>query len=367
MPIRFSLSEKFGWGVLLLATLPYFLTVILSVYIYQSVLTCVQQYLMVPLLCVQRLTPLYFLLLGFWFFVVVGEGLLIFYFIKKITRPIEELTEMVGEIATGKIRAIPYRKEKNEIAQLFNSVRIMSDTLISQVRQLQESNRAKSDFVSIASHQLRTPLSAIKWLIELLKENSKLPPEEQSKLNDIYKSNERLIRLVEDLLNVSRIESGKIPIERKPVNILDLINGTINLCKDFAENKGQKIKLTIEAESKTINTDVLLFNEALSNLLENASYYSPENTEIEVTLTENVGQYIIAIHNEGPAIPESEHDKLFTKFYRGAAAQRLRPTGSGLGLFVSKTAIETLGGKVWFESPTHENGGVTFYISIPIS
>lgn len=367
MPIKFSLSEKFGWGVLLLAALPYFLAVILNVYIYQNVFSCAQQYSTLPIFCIQLLRPFYLLLWGSWLSVVIGEGLLIFYFVKKITRPIEELSKIVCEISAGKIRAIPYLKGKNEIAQLFNAVRIMSDTLISQVHQLQEANRAKSDFISIASHQLRTPLSAIKWLIELLKENGKLPPEERLKLNDIYESNERLIHLVEDLLNVSRLESGKIPIERKSVNILDLINSATNFCKNLIESKRQKIKLVVEAEPKIINTDAMLFNEALNNLLENASYYSSENSEIEVTLTESVGQYIIAIHNEGPAIPESEHDRLFTKFYRGAVAQRLRPTGSGLGLFVSKTAIEALGGKVWFESPTNKNGGVTFYISIPIS
>ncbi len=109
------------------------------------------------------------------------------------------------------------------------------------------------------------------------------------------------------------------------------------------------------------------FNEAFKNILDNAINYSSENSKVEVKIDKKDNNYVVSVHNDGPAIPDQDRNKLFTRFYRGEGGVRTKPSGSGLGLYVAKSNIELLNGKIWFESPTNDNQGVTFYISLPLS
>lgn len=369
MKIELCFAEKTALGLILLVALPYFIVLVAGVYFYNNALECTgAQQAVID--CFAQIRLLYFALLAIWVAAIAISGVLIFNFFRNFVIPIEKLSEIASDIAAGKSHPIPYFKTKgsNEVAKLYDVLRTMVESLSFTIHRLEEANKTKSEFISIASHQLRTPLSAIKWLIELLKENRSLPQEEVLKLNDIYESNERLIRLVNDLLNVSRMESGGLVVSPRPVNLVNLINSCVNLYKPSIEIKKQKITVSIDTEVKEVNLDPVIFNEVLNNILENAVVYAPEDSEIKVGLRRENNNYIISVHNEGPAIPEMEHEKLFTKFYRGPVAQKLRPTGSGLGLFIAKASIEAHGGKIWFESPTGPDSvGVTFYVSIPIN
>ncbi|MDD4902820.1 MAG: HAMP domain-containing sensor histidine kinase, partial [Patescibacteria group bacterium] len=221
-------------------------------------------------------------------------------------------------------------------------------------------DQAKSDFLSLASHQLRTPLSASKWILETMSSQTQgLSDKQKRYLRDLAISNERLIGLVNGLLDVARIEAGRLSIYKKSVDILALLQDAIRSCRPSLEKKGQKINLIIPAKIKRLVIDPLLFSVALNNILNNACNFAPKNGKIDILIKASKGKYVISIRNYGPVIPKSEQPKVFSKFYRGRNSQ----VGSGLGLFITKAAVEANGGKIWFESAA--GIGTTFYFTIP--
>lgn len=361
--VRFRLSEKVFLFFILLSALPSFITMVLGFWVYKKfVITAAEAGIFQ-----HSFSFFYAVLLIIWFAAVAGAIFAIIYFIKRVLRPIENLSVIAGKIASGDLsQRIPYMAEDGEISHLYNSLRSMNDSLLEDIKKLKQINKIKSEFLSIASHQLRTPLSSIKWLIELLMETNKLEEDQKEKLRDIYKSNERLIELVDDLLSATKLETGSFSINHQPINLVELLKGCIASLRPVADSHNQKLNFIVEGEIKPIEADPMLLSQAFINILDNAFAYSPYGAEVVINLKRDDGHYIIAIHNFGSPIPESDHDKLFTKFYRGATAARLRPSGSGLGLFISKMAVESNGGSIWFESPTPDGEGTTFYISFPV-
>lgn len=309
----------------------------------------------------------HFIIFSLWTTVIIGNGLVMFYLYRRVISPISNLSRITFDISQGRAKAIPYRHDRNEIGQLYNSVRLMNDFLANSIKSLERANQLKSEFISIASHQLRTPLSAIKWIIELLMDNKNLNPQYKEKLQDIYISNQRLIVLVNDLLSAAKLEGGVITANKVPTNLAKLVENELQMQKHDAERKKIQFNFKKDGDIQDVRIDAMLIGQAIKNLIENAVAYAPAETSVDVVLNIQKGSYVISVHNEGAGIPEMEHDKLFTKFYRGPMAQRLRPEGSGLGLFIAKMATEANKGSIWFESPTHDTGGVTFYISIPIN
>ena len=224
-------------------------------------------------------------------------------------------------------------------------------------------DKAKSEFVSLASHQLRTPLSAIKWTLEALGQDSGLTAKHKERISDVYSANERLIALVNDLLNVSHIEEDKIVAKKELVDIGKIISESIKTFKANADKKKQTLKLSINAPIVPINLDILRFGEAFNNLVSNAINYTPGGQQIDIAVSAKSNDYLISVHNNEPIIPLSDQKKLFAKFYRGTEAQKIHTTGSGLGLFIAKAAVEQNGGKIWFESK--EGKGTTFFFTVP--
>lgn len=221
---------------------------------------------------------------------------------------------------------------------------------------------AKSDFISLASHQLRTPLAATKWALDLFIEDKEGDEKYKERLNDLYLSNERLIQLVNSLLDISRIEAGKM-LNKVAVNLLELADTTVNELKILGDKKNQKIIVTFAPEIKMVMIDPLLFHEVLKNLVGNAIDYGFEGTVITLSAQAKAHEYVLSVHNAGAIIPEDEWEKLFEKFFRGRGAREIKPTGSGLGLYIAKMVIEASGGRIWFES--HPDTGTTFYFTVP--
>jgi len=227
--------------------------------------------------------------------------------------------------------------------------------------------RLKTEFVSLSAHQLRTPLSAIKWTLRMLLDGDlgELSPEQREFLEKTYKSNERMIVLVNDLLDVTRIEEGRYIYKLVLADIEALTQFVISSRKEEFEKR--KIKLKFKKPEKKlpeVEIDVERIKVVIQNLLENALRYTPVGGDVIVSLRHYKDRIEFSVKDTGMGIPVDQQSRIFTKFFRSPNAVRAETEGSGLGLFISKNIIEAHGGKIGFES--EENKGSTFHFSIPL-
>ncbi len=240
--------------------------------------------------------------------------------------------------------------------------------ILHDITRIKEIDKMKTEFISIASHQLRTPLSAVNWYTEMLLTGDAGELNEQQKefLNQIYKGNQRMVALVNALLNVSRLEMGTFVINPEPTNIIDLARSVINeLRPQIIQKKLEFIEQYNEKIPK-INIDPKLIRIVFQNLLSNAVKYTPENGTItlKILLSNDNNQVLISVSDTGYGIPKNQQYKMFTKFFRADNVQEKDTDGTGLGLYITKSIIEHSDGKIWFES--EENKGTTFYVSLPL-
>lgn len=229
--------------------------------------------------------------------------------------------------------------------------------------------RAKDEFISLASHQMRTPLTSIRLFSELLAEpdTGKLNRQQKDYLSKIIISTERMIHLVSDILNVSRIRMGKVKVDPEPVDLVKLIKRHVEEIKPVADKRKIRSKFVLPGTKVAhILADRTLLDQVIHNLLTNAIRYTDSaKGKIEITLLKSTRQYKITVKDNGVGIPEAMQGRIFERFFRAENAQRLVADGSGLGLYLVHMIMQLVGGKVWFESK--EGAGTTFYISIPAS
>jgi PAS domain S-box-containing protein len=242
--------------------------------------------------------------------------------------------------------------------------------ILHDITHIKEVDKLKTDFVSVASHQLRTPLTAIKLFIEMLltPDVGSLNKEQREYLSNIEESSIRMIKLVNNLLNVSRIETNRLKIEPVATNLAVFIKEIMSETKPLADIQKCHLKFTKpKKEIKEIMVDQILMRQVVSNLIANAINYSKcAGNLIEVKLMEKFDKepgVIISVKDEGIGIPLEAQSKIFGKFFRANNAVKSSPEGSGLGMYLAKMVTEASGGKIWFES--EENKGSTFYVFIP--
>ncbi|MDD5547693.1 MAG: CHASE domain-containing protein [Candidatus Pacebacteria bacterium] len=228
-----------------------------------------------------------------------------------------------------------------------------------------EAENAKSEFVSLASHQLRTPLTATKWLIELLLEEKrgKLTEGQRDLLKEVHGSNEGLISLVNDLLSVNKMEMGKLVVSPKNLDLIDLSKKIVKENEIFC-SQSQKIIFSSQKEFLNVFIDSLLYTQALQNLIANAIIYGGKETDIIVSIKNNDKEAEVSVKNFGPSIPKEDQAKMFEKFFRGERAKKENVRGTGLGLYMVKESVEANKGRVWMESNEKET---TFYFTVPIN
>lgn len=227
-------------------------------------------------------------------------------------------------------------------------------------------DQAKTEFVFLASHQLRTPLSAINWYAEVLlaDRRGKLTPDQREYLEKIYLSNQRMIDLINDFLNVSQIELGTLKFKYTAINLADRVREIIGEMQPEISKK--KIKI-VERYGKTkfISSDYDLFTLMVQNLLSNAIKYTPSRGQVTIESRARHQRVVLRIADTGYGIPRAEQGKVFTKFFRAANIKEKNVAGTGLGLYAVKSIVEQLGGRVRFHS--EENRGATFYLELPIA
>ena len=238
--------------------------------------------------------------------------------------------------------------------------------IMHDVTREKEMERMKSEFVTIAAHQLRTPLSAVKWTLRLILDRDLGPisDEQEEILKKGYQSNERMINLVNDLLNVARIEEGRYIYGFKLIQFGDFIAETLDAFGPLLKMKNIALKFEKPKESVEVLVDKEKMRLVVQNLIENAINYSPAGSTVTISLKSDKMNLTLAVEDRGMGIPKAQQGRVFGKFFRGDNAVKMETEGTGLGLFLTKNIVERHGGKIWFE--TEENRGSTFYFTLPL-
>lgn len=229
-----------------------------------------------------------------------------------------------------------------------------------------ELEKSKTDFLSIASHQLRTPLGSIKWNMEMLfgGDMGEISPPVKETLMEIYQSIQRMLVFVTDFLIVSRIDHNSVPDLPAEIEIINVIYDVIKELRFVSDDKVEEIEVVRANDcNPKLIIDSQRFRDVIQNILNNAVKYNLPNSKVLVTVTQNKDMVQISVEDNGIGIPDENRHQIFNKFYRANNAIQAGGEGSGLGLYVAKSYIEAWGGKIWFES--EEGKGSTFYFTLP--
>lgn len=243
---------------------------------------------------------------------------------------------------------------------LQNRIHEATQRLKVQNQKLKELDEAKDGFISMASHQLRTPLTAIKGYLSMLIEGDagKLAAKQHEFADLAFMSAERMVFLISDMLNVSRIQTGKLAIEKSPVDLEQIVNQEIKQLERTAESRSVVLNFDPpKPKLPMLSLDEGKIRQVVMNFMDNAIYYAP-NTTVEISLAHVEDKVQFLVRDHGIGVPEKEKGHLFTKFFRAGNAQKARPDGTGLGLYMAKMVVELQGGDIIFDS--HEGKGSTF-------
>lgn len=221
----------------------------------------------------------------------------------------------------------------------------------------------KSDFVSFATHQLRTPLSGIKWLLELVAHEPDVPAEARGLIADARESADRLTRLVNDMLNIARLEGRNLKVAFAPTSLPEVTDAVLSELQPLLQAKQLRLTVGRGDEVPRVQADAKLVAEVVTNLISNAITYTPAGGDIQIRMTREDDQLRWSVRDTGIGIPEAARPRIFERFYRAENALTASPEGTGLGLALARLIIEGHGGRVGFESVAGE--GSTFFFTLP--
>lgn len=233
-------------------------------------------------------------------------------------------------------------------------------------KELRTLDTAKDEFVSIASHQLRTPLTALKGYTGMLLDGDAGPinAKQHEYLMEIKNANDRMIKLITALLNVSRVDLDVFAVEPEQLSLKRTAESVLNELGKRVEEKKLRVETNFENDVPLINADLNIVRMIFQNLFSNAIKYTSAEGKININIKKDGPNIIISVADTGCGIPSNAQSKIFTKMFRADNARVKDPDGTGLGLYIIKSTLEKTGGKIWFES--QENKGSTFYVTIPL-
>ena len=302
-------------------------------------------------------------------------GLKSVYVVKLVARE-----KLVGVMVVGSFNPVEefHAAETNLLERLSEAVGIALDNKLlfeenqQVLKQLQKANsrlreldKTKDEFISMASHQLRTPLTTVKGYLSMILEGDEGPVKKDQKemIQLAFDGANRMVYLIADLLNVSRLQSGKFVIDNKPTDLASVVETELGQLKEQAATRQIELVYKKPDHFPVLNLDETKIRQVVMNFLDNAIYYTPKGGKVEAGLTATDSTISYTVTDTGVGVPKEVQHHLFSKFYRADNARKMRPDGTGLGLFMAKKVIVAQGGAIIFKST--EGKGSVFGFSFP--
>lgn len=281
-------------------------------------------------------------------------------------RDVSVIETIADELAIAIENALSIR----EVKLLNETLQQRIDEATTELRrsnaQLRKLDEAKDEFISMASHQLRTPLTSIKGYIDMMLDGDagEVTPMQRQFLTEAFVSSERMVHLINDFLNVSRLQTGKFMLEKRLTDLSVVVTQEIESLKISASGRDLSFKLKLGKSIPKLRIDEAKIRQVIMNFADNALYYSKPGSSISIELKKEDGAVVFTVKDTGIGVPAEEQAHLFTKFYRAANARKQRPDGTGVGLYLAKRVVLAHGGSIVFSST--EGKGSTFGFRLPI-
>lgn len=274
--------------------------------------------------------------------------------------------DIKSELAIAIQNAASLEAVKDLNANLQQRIDSATHELRESNEQLRGLDTAKDEFVSMASHQLRTPLTSVKGYISMVLEGDagKITKMQKQLLREAFTSSERMVHLINDFLNVSRVQTGKFMVERHSVDLAKIVKQEVHALETTAQSRDLKLAVEVPPKPVVMDLDEGKIRQVIMNFIDNALYYSRPDTEIKVTLRLFPNEARLEVTDHGIGVPFAQQKQLFTKFFRADNARTQRPDGTGVGLYLAKMVIDGHDGKLIFSSK--EGQGSTFGFKLPL-
>jgi signal transduction histidine kinase len=282
----------------------------------------------------------------------------------SVVLPLRKTQRQLAAIAGGDFAGRVEVPNRDEIGALAADVNRMSDELQRVYGELEKASRHKSDFLATMSHELRTPLNAIIGFSEVLQEQmfGELNERQLAYVNDVLRAGEHLLSLINDVLDLAKIEAGKMELELSRVSIPDVLRSAVSMHSERARRGAIELALTAEPEEVAVTADERRVRQVVFNLLSNAIKFTPEGGRVDVSAGKDDGYVAIAVADTGPGIPAGDLEAIFEEFEQSSDGKKAE--GTGLGLPLSRKLVELHGGRLWVESEVGR--GSTFRFTLPI-
>ncbi|MDQ5982816.1 MAG: hypothetical protein QG549_813 [Patescibacteria group bacterium] len=295
-------------------------------------------------------------------YVLMGDHLTSYY----TKRDLSVLVTVSNELIIAIQNAVSLHEVTELNATLQQRIDVATKELRSSNAQLKHLDEVKDEFMSMASHQLRTPLTSIKGYLSMVIEGDAgtVTPQQQKLLQEAYNSSERMVRLIADFLNVSRLQTGKFIVDKAPIDMKDVVRSEVKDLELIAASHNMKLRLNVGKQPMPIFADEGKIRQVVMNFIDNAIYYSHPKSTIIINLERVKNEAALTVVDTGIGVPEKEQAKLFTKFFRAGNARKARPDGTGVGLYLARRVVTAHGGSIIFSSK--EGKGSTFGFRLPI-
>ena len=293
--------------------------------------------------------------------------ILIFWYIRRQTRPLEKLAETVGKVASGDLAARADQDLKNEIGALAEAFNSMADQLTKKIELLEKDNLIKKEFISIMAHNLQTPLTIIRGYVDqLLKEKENLSSDQAHTLEIIEETVKNLVEMNGRLLTTIELQGEAIKLNKTRKDLGPLAGTIVKGFKKRAEEKQITLELKVAREPLTTEFDEEWLTVVFENLLDNALKYTPEKGSVTVSISRTPeGNIVGEVKDTGIGIPEDEQDKVLLPFHRTEDVLRTDFEGVGVGLYIVKTVIEKHNGQLELESEEGKGTKIRFILPKP--